>query len=67
MLQQEMGDPELRVLEDIWHYIDRLMAATFGKAHPLYGEMMARLSQCIFAPHEVDKELVSGLSRMCGW
>lgn len=42
---------------DIFHWMDRIMGATFGMKHPVYLEFKSRLSQCVFAarPEDVAK------------
>ena len=39
--------PDLLVRLDIWHFMRRLATCCTTESHPLYGEFMSRMSQCI--------------------
>lgn len=56
-----MGDSQLYVLQDPWHFMKLLGDATYGKSHPAHGSFMTSLRDAIFAVVEADK--VSSLGR----
>lgn len=59
LIQKEMGNPDLEVRKDIFHFIENVMEHTYGQKHPAYFEAKSRISQSIFAARDDDKELVS--------
>ena len=50
--------PDLLVRLDIWHFMRHLPTCCMTESHPLYGEFMSRMSQCIFHWREEDLDLL---------
>ena len=50
--------PDLLVRLDIWHFMRHLPTCCTTESHPLYGEFMSRMSQCIFHWSKEDLDLL---------
>ena len=55
--------PDLLVRLDIWHFMRRLATCCTTESHPLYGEFMSRMSQCIFHWSKEDLDLLKNAKR----
>lgn len=58
-LLRSIFSQSLRIMLDVFHFMQRFADATYGVKHPAFFEFLARLRQAIFCCYLEDKQKVS--------
>ena len=64
-IKKQMDDDAILIMLDIFHFMERILKATYGIKHPAYFEFCQKLSMCIFVPFDCDKNEVSVCECVC--